>query len=66
MNITDQMINACRGDTERMKVIIDGMSKDEIQYRIDNFFFSGLDYDHHEEIIKALNRGYNQAIGEQS
>ena len=56
MNITDQMINACRGDTERMKVIIDGMSKDEIQYRIDNFFFSDLNYDYHDEIIKLLNK----------
>jgi|TARA_Y100000310_G_scaffold6776_1_gene7599 hypothetical protein len=56
MNITDQMINACRGNTERMKVIIDGMSKDEIQYRIDNFFFSDLNYDYHDEIIKSLNK----------
>ena len=56
-NTLDQRINACNGNIKQLKIIIDGMSKNEKEYRINNFFFTDLDYDQHDKIIKALKGG---------
>jgi len=55
-NTLDQLINACNGNIKQLKIIIDGMSKNEKEYRINNFFFTDLDYDQHDIIIKALKK----------
>lgn len=50
----DQLINACNGNIDQLKIVTDRMSKQQKEYRINNFFFTDLDYDQHDVIMKAL------------